>query len=254
MRLFARLLAALIFILGLPVAVLAFPQPNFEHRMRYGRYDIFSDRPIPHQVRVVLDDVTRRLERSELVDPAQRFRIFFCNEDWRMALYSQRFSSAPGGIADTWLTRNIYIRRSDIAANRLVPPSGRLADAEVRPLSFFIAHEAAHVMESRAFGRLMALRHPDWLTEGYADYVGKGSDFDFEENRARLLAGDRLLDPARVPGIYRRHHLLVAALIERRGIGIRRIFADPPEEEALLAEVRAGAPAQASGATQPVSR
>ena len=239
MRWLRRLLKLILVVGVLWVGVLAFPQPMFDHRLSHGQFDIWSDRPIPPEIRPILDDVTRRLERSELYDERQRFRLFFCNDDWRMALYSQRFSSAPGGITDAWLTRNIYLRRSDIAANRIVPPSGELADAAARPLAYFIAHEATHVMESRAFGRLMALRYPSWLREGYADYVGKGDGFDFDENKARLLAGDPLLDPDRTH-IYRRHHLLVALLIDRDGISVRRVFADPPEEEALLRRVREG--------------
>jgi len=239
MRALRRLVAILLVLAGAAVALLAFPEPNFGHRMRYGQYDLYSDRPIPPQIRAVLDDATRRLERSELYDSGQRFRIFFCNDDWRMALYSQRLSSAVGGVADTWLTRNIYLRRSDIASNRLFAPTGELADADVRPLSYFIAHEATHVLEARAFGRLMALRYPDWLKEGYADYIAKGGSFDLEANRARLLAGDPLLDPE-LTGIYRRHHLLVAVLMDRDGLSIRSIFADPPEEEALIRRVRVG--------------
>jgi hypothetical protein len=239
MRTIRRLLALLLVLGGVFVAVLAFPEPNFEYRLSHGQYEIFSDRPIPPQIAAVLDDTTRRLERSELYDSRQRFRIFFCNDDWRMALYSQRFSSAPGGIADTWLTRNIYLRRSDIAGGRMTSPTGAaLADAEVRPLAYFIAHEATHVMEARAFGRLLGLLYPSWLTEGYADYVAKGGGFDFEENRRMLAAGDPLLDPARTQ-IYRRHHLLVALLMDEDGLSIRRIFADPPEEEVLLRRLRA---------------
>ncbi|MDB5394536.1 MAG: peptidase superfamily domain protein [Rhodospirillales bacterium] len=55
-----------------------------------------------------------------------------------------------------------------------------IADAEDRLLSYFIAHEAAHAMQSRAFGYLFGLGYPEWLNEGYADYVGKGGDFNFQ--------------------------------------------------------------------------
>jgi hypothetical protein len=241
MRFLRRLVKLLLVLAALYVAVLAFPQPNFNHRMTYGQYEVLSDRPIPPQIRQVLDDVTRSLERSELYSPGERFRIFFCNEDWRMALYSQHFSSAPGGVADGWLTRNVYIRRSDIAANRLFAPQGRLADAEARPLSYFIAHELAHVLQSRAFGRFMALRHPRWLREGYADYVGKGGAFDLEANRRLLIAGDPALDPGR-SGLHRGYHLLVAWLVDRDGRSIRDVYRDPPGEAALLARVRSAPP------------
>ena len=136
-------------------------------------------------------------------------------------------------MADNWLTRNIYLREADVAANRLIPPHGRLADADVRPLSYFIAHEATHIMQSRTFGRLMKFRSPAWLIEGHADFVGKAGAFDFEENRRLLREGDARLDHAR-SGLYRGYHLMVAMLIEKDGYTIRRLFADPPHEADVM--------------------
>lgn len=237
MKWLRRLLLAAFVPASLALAVLAVPQPLFAHRMEHGQWQVWSDRPIDPAMAGVLDDAARRLSRSELYDPGERFRIFICNEPWRLALYSQRFGSGMGGLADGWLTRNIYLREADIPRNRIVPPEGELADADVRPLSYFVAHEATHILESRAFGRLMAVRSPTWLTEGYADYVGKGGDFDYEENRRRLAAGDRALDPLK-SGLYRRHHLLVAYAIERQGRSVRDLFADPPREEDLLRALR----------------
>lgn len=131
------------------------------------------------------------------------------------------------------LSRNIYLREADIAANRLIPPGGVLADAEVRPLAYFIAHEAAHVIQSRTFGRLMEWRYPDWLTEGHADHVGKGGQFDVAENRRLLAIGDPRLDPA-VSGLYRRYHLMVAHLAGEEGRSIRSLFDNPPDETTVL--------------------
>jgi hypothetical protein len=219
--------------LALALTVLAWPHPAFAYRTSYRNFDVWSDQPIASNLSAVLDDAIRRLETSALYSPSQRFRLFFCNEDWRMWLYSQHFSSAMGGVADGWLTRNIYLRRSDIPANRLLAPGGvELADADVRPLSYFVAHEAAHILESRTFGRLAALLHPAWLMEGYADLVGKGGDFDTAENLRLLQAGDPRLDYQR-SGLYRGFHLLVLhALVQRNG-SIHAVFDDPPDIDPL---------------------
>ena len=108
------------------------------------------------------------------------------------------------------VTQNIYIRSSDIESNRVTLPGGiDIADATVQPMSYLIAHEAAHTMERREFGRLGVLRHPQWLIEDYAGYVGKGGQFDFEEKRALLARGDKAMDFSR-SGLYRSFHLQVA--------------------------------------------
>lgn len=206
----------------------AYPQPLFAHRLEYRNYQIWSDRPIDPAITHVLDDATRRLRTSRLYDPQAPIRLFFCNEPWRMRLYTGKV----GGVADILLTRNIYLREADIAANRIIPPHGKLADARDRPLSYFIAHEATHIMQSRTFGRLLRL-HPQWLVEGYADYVAKAGDFDFEGNRRLLKKGDPRLDYGR-SGLYRRYHLMVAHLIDGRGLSLAELFADPPDEENVV--------------------
>ena len=112
----------------------------------------------------------------------------------------------------------------------------------MRPtLSYYIAHEATHVMEARTFGRLMALQKPQWLIEGYADYIGKGGDFDYGENRRLLMSDDSLLDYRR-SGLYRRFHLIVALLLDKKNLTIRDVFANPPAEDALLNELKTPPP------------
>ncbi|MGH6911427.1 MAG: hypothetical protein ACREE0_17230, partial [Phenylobacterium sp.] len=171
--------------------------------------------------------------------PDQTFRIFICNDQWRLALYSERFSGRMAGAADTAFTRNVYMRRADIPRNRLIPPGGwdaaKMAD---RPLSYYLAHELTHVMESRAFGRGTSLRYPGWLNEGYADYVGKAGQFDMADNARALRAGAFAMDP-KASGLYRRHHLEVAYLLDRQGLTIRQLYADPPDEPALGARIMA---------------
>src|SRR3546814_4022791 len=198
------------------------------HRLEYRNYRIWSDRPIDPAITHVLDDATRRLRTSHLYDPQAPSWLFFCNEPWRMRLYT----GPVGGVADTLLTQNIYLCEADIGANRIVPPRGTLADADQRSLSYFVAHEATHIVQSRALGRLLKW-HPEWLVEGYADYVAKAGDFDFEENRSLLKQDDACLDYAR-SGLYRRYHLMVAWLLDEQGQEIVEIFAVPPTQDTVL--------------------
>ncbi len=143
------------------------------------------------------------------------------------------------GVADTALTRNVYIRRADIPANRLIPPSGWIAPKMAdRPLSYYLAHELTHVMESRAFGRGSAVRYPAWVNEGYADYVAKAGRFDLARNAADLRARTREMDP-KASGLYRRYHLEVAYLLDRQGMTVRQLYAAPPDEAAVRARILA---------------
>ena len=235
----ATCLAGLLALLAAYVLATTFPKPMFEYRSSYQNYRVWSDRPIPDEITAVLDDVTRRLRSSSLHDRDRPVEIFFCNESWRLWFYGRAFHARMGGATDVWVTRQVFIRASDIAANRIHSPTARpIADAEQRPLSYFIAHEITHADVSRRFGRTVMLRYPQWLLEGYADYVGKAGDFDFEENRALFAAGKSALDHGR-SGLYREFHLKVAYLLDKKGWTLEQVSENPPSEEELDARLRA---------------
>lgn len=216
---------------ALAIAVLN-PAPLFAYSKDYGAFTVLSDRPIAPEMAHVIADAEHRLRSSELYRPEENYRVFVCNMPWRLLLLTR--NGSVGGKTDTLFTRNIYIRKADVAGNRVLI-DGVLADAQDRPLSYFIAHEAAHVLQSRRFGRFMSLRYPRWLIEGHADLVAKGGDFDLAQNRARMKHGDHLLsDWFAQRGLYRRYHLMVASLMERTGATAAQLFAAPPTEELAL--------------------
>ena len=183
-----------------------FSQPLFGNHFTYHNFEVWSDRPISPKITQVLDDAARRLQTSSLFQSELPIKLFFCNSSWRLWLYSQHFNPRLGGLADGWLTHNVYLRASDMAANRLFPPGSQpLTDAAQRPLSYFVAHKATHILEARAFGRFTLIRSPQWLTEGYADYIAKAGECDFAENRRRLLYRKTTRSSTyRRSGLYRR--------------------------------------------------
>lgn len=218
------------------LGVLTYPQPAFAYHITYRQFDIWSDRPVDAKISAVLDDALRRMRTSELYSSEQKFRIFLCNTTWRLGLYGL-FQTKAGGIVYSFLTKNIFIRESVIAENRIVyPRTGPMLDATHRPLSYFIAHEATHVMQARAFGRFFSPIYPIWLNEGYADYVAKAGDFDVSENIKLLKTNSPLLNFHK-SRLYRGYHLDVAWLMDKRGMSIRSIYASPPSENNVIHEI-----------------
>jgi hypothetical protein len=79
---------------------------------------------------------------------------------------------------------------------------------------------------------------PAWVREGYADYVGRASDFDYEDARAALVGGIRSrLHPQ--AGFYLRDVLLVAHLLDREGWPVQALLRSPPDEKSVEERVRA---------------
>lgn len=220
------------------IAVNAYPYPFFAYSHSYRGFMIASDKPIDPAIDKVLDDVRRRLSTSTLYQDGEPFRIFLCNSSWRLRFFVYNANLGGGTI---YPTRNIFIRESDIAANKVVAPNGgNLLDEQNRPLSYFIAHEATHMLELRRFGLVTMFQSPFWLVEGYADVVGKGGDFDIERNRNLLIKGDPLLsEKMGRNGLYRRYQLMVATELRRPDANIERLFAAPPLEQDALADARA---------------
>ena len=107
-----------------------------------------------------------------------------------------------------------------------------------RTLSYYIAHEIMHALISRELGIVKDWRLPAWKNEGYADLIAKGGDFDYERAREHLRRGDRELDPKR-SGLYLRYHLLVAYLLDRKGISVGDLLTREFDPARLEAEILA---------------
>jgi hypothetical protein len=104
-----------------------------------------------------------------------------------------------------------------------------------RPLSYFIAHELMHIAQVRHVGRARYSRLPQWVDDGYADYVAR--DIDLSDALQKFKANARELDP-RQSGLYVRYQLLMAYLFDKKHVGLEEVLAQPPDRQALETELR----------------
>ncbi len=214
------------------------PNLLFQYHYNYLNCQIYSDRPISSNIEKIIAETNSRISKSVLYEADQTFKFFLCNDTWRLGFFTQGHSNA-GTVAQYNFTRYIFFRPCDIPNNQIIPAeswhfnedSTAFAD---RPLSYYFAHEMMHVMQSRYFGR-GDWKYPTWLTEGYADYIAKNGQFDFEENLALLRQNDPKLHPDY--GLYRYYHLLVAYLMDYQGKDMLEIYENPPVELKLKEEI-----------------
>ncbi len=138
-----------------------------------------------------------------------------------------------GGVNFYPLTRNVFLRDSEIDADRLVGPNGRPV-ALPRSFTYFAAHEIGHSLTGEFLGaaNLWNWRLPQWIREGYADYVGFGGHIDIKSLYAQYRAGDPIMDYAK-SGQYARFRLLVAYMIQRGHWSAQRLLlSDMPQSAA----------------------
>jgi hypothetical protein len=216
--------------------LVCFPQPLFAYSHSWDNLTLYCDDPIPPQADGVLQDAQRRLNRCPFYTGHPHQNIFLCNHAWRYRLLTNTHAKA-GGNAYFFAPQNAFLRKADIARNVLFRKDGITPSGPDRPLSYFIAHEITHGLTARFLGPLAAWRLPAWKAEGYADYVGKGGDFDFQKNLELFRKGDETLDP-HASGLYLRYHLLVAELLDRRGMGAPEFLTRDLDREKLEKELR----------------
>jgi hypothetical protein len=237
--------AAVVAILGILILfavyilLLCHPGLFFGHSLTHGAITLYSDEPIPaRSAEHVLKAVEQRLARSPLFHPRSSgaIRAYICNRKWRFILFAN-FRFHVGGLTYPPLSNNIFLRAADLDADRLIGPSGKAVPGE-RTLTYFIAHEIAHTLVADELGAVAYWRLPDWKNEGYADHVAKAA-FQYEQALDHLRSGDREMDPLK-SGLYLRYNLLVAYLLDQKGIGIREMLDRDFEPACLEAEMLGG--------------
>ena len=215
--------AIILAIIALYGVLICHPGLFFSHIYSHGDVTLHSDEPIPAAAAGVLAIAESRLAHSPLFHHriGKPIRIYVCNRSWRFALFAN-IRHKVGGLTYPPLSNNIFFRGVHFETNRLIGPSGNEVPG-ARTLSYYIAHEVTHTLIADYLGAIAHWRLPAWKSEGYADYIAKGSEFDYNHVAAQLRHGDRDLDPAR-SGLYLRYHLLVAFLLEQRGLSLQELF------------------------------
>jgi hypothetical protein len=219
-------LAAVVLVATAYAALLLHPQPLFAYRHTYRHIIVASDQPIPGELDAILDRVVTRLRSSPLFDGERDHSVYLCQSRWRFVLFANVAWHAGGLLS--LVGRSVFLRPSEIAHDRLYGPSGREVTGE-RTLTYFIAHELTHTMTLDALGRWRYSRLPEWVREGYADYVAK---YRFDAARALddWRAGAPRMDP-RAAGLYDRYQLMVWRVLDGDGVSVAELLAHPPRAE-----------------------
>jgi hypothetical protein len=217
-------------------ALLCVPEPFFAFSVRADNLVLHSDRPFPQAAAMrVLELTAAKLAQSPLYSKTQDHHIFICNARWRQMLFFNK-DYGVGGVAPYPVAGNVFLRDASIDDNRLISPRGTPVPGD-RTLDYFIAHEITHQLTGHAIGPMRYLRLPQWVREGFADYVGKGGSFNYEEARRAYLAGAPEMD-WRKSGLDWRFNLEVAYLLDHRHWSVWQLLREPPADGTVDADIR----------------
>lgn len=232
--------AAIIVACILLCLLLCYPLPFFHASVSAKNLMLYSDQPFAlASGKQVLELAEAKLATSPLYSSAQNHLIFICNARWRQRIFFT-YVYGVGGVNYYPLTTNIFLRDSIIEENCLISPNGNRVVGD-RTLDYFIAHEITHTLTGQAVGPLAYQYLPQWKREGYADYVGKGASFNYDEAKRAFLANDPKMDWAK-SGLYWRFHLLVAHLLDKQHWSVQRLLEEPIEQQTVEEAIRAEKP------------
>lgn len=219
-------LGAAVVLVCLYLSVFFFPYPLFPHHMEHAGFSVYSDREIPQDFELVLEDARRRVEAMELYRGAKDPRIFVCRSQRLFGTIIMLAGMRPAGQALViTAANNAFFSEEGIEAigrrNGGRPAYSRLEGS----WSAAIAHEVAHLQMGVAIGHRGQRDMPTWKSEGFADYAANraaaAADQDYDlRSRIRLLLDDASWQPPVEP-FDRRHfrwHLLVEFLCSMKGL------------------------------------
>ena len=230
-------------VVGLSGSLFLWPQPLFAWSVREHNLVLYADQPFsPDAGRQLLDRVQAKLMRSSAYSADNSYAAFICNTGWRRALYFIGDERAGGLTYYPWST-NVFLSGGIVEENRKTSPTGK-DDVLGRTLDHFIAHEIAHDLTGELIGWQRMRELPVWVREGYAEYIGSGGVFDYDEALQAFLDHASVMStPPAVP--YRRYNLLIAYLLEKKGWSEEQLFSTnlgQQDVEAMLKQDVIGSP------------
>jgi hypothetical protein len=206
-----------------------FPQTLFAYSVAANDITIYSRAPLPPEAASCAARAAGLLKQSELAVLGRHERVFVCDSPWLFRL----FHPASRAFAfSTPVTDNVFIAAADFSTD-VAKRSG--ADFNTRSFSSVVAHEITHGLIRHRLGLWHGIRLPDWVAEGYCDYVARESSFP-ETEGLRLFASGQ--SHPSMSYRYFTYRQMVRYLVEHQRLTFSEVVARANEFAAVATEAR----------------
>lgn len=232
--------AAVAVLAGIFLALFAWPDPLFPNSVTAGRLSLHSDRPFDKdKARAILADIETRLQSSPL-DDHQPHGVYIANAPWLKSVFFFAGSGATG-INYYPLTNNVFLGHADVDRDIVYSGATGLPAAPPRTLAYYAAHEITHSFTAEHRGLVKGFNNgmPQWVREGYPDYVATHGHLDLDDLYRRCLAGDQDLNFKKTKN-YASFRMLVAYMLERKHETIDQLLETKLSAEQALADLNTG--------------
>ncbi|MBI5777969.1 MAG: hypothetical protein HZA49_00745 [Planctomycetes bacterium] len=196
--------------------LLAFPQVLFSYSISEAGITLYARQPFPDNAGEVIRKINAIIDKSELQDKKNSYRIFICNSQLMFTLFSP-VSRRSFGISSRF-TNHIFLAQAEVREN-LAFRYG--AENNKRAFHTVAAHEIVHVMIRKKVGTIKDYRLPRWISEGYCEYVSADSSFPEAEGVRLLISGGQNDSASFRYFVWRK---MVEYLIDAQGYSFARLI------------------------------
>ena len=227
-------------------ALLAFPQPLFPYHATYKYITIYSRSILPKSIDSILEKTDLFLSRSELYNPEKKSQIFIC-DSYSLFWFYTGGQKHVFAICFPHTTGYIFIPKVDCDHDLLLFEPIGPQDKRKRHFSNTLAHEITHSYIYDYLGPKAEIKLPNWIKEGYCEYIGQGDAIDSKEGFKHLLEGDTHM----LGLFYFRSRRMIEMLIDYESQNIKEILSHPPNEEIVSKALMKKIQAQQDAAANP---
>jgi hypothetical protein len=248
-RILKRTLLMLLIIISALVTIILFPQLVFANKLKYKNFKVCSNDKINHDIKIILDNVTDLVQRSELYDPSYKYNIILSHNTFYNKIDDRLLGIGPSARP----------RLNNVIIKVKIDPTGNLAfptfhkECELN-LTYLMAHEMIHCLQAKKYGimKFNPLRHPElWKLEGYPEYISRKTqlssiDYNLANEIERYInlenkATDRWISVqeggCEYPAYYYKGRLMVEYLMGIKHMSYDQILKDSVSESAIFKEM-----------------
>ena len=248
-RILKRTLWTLLIIISALVTIILFPQIVFANKMKYKNFKVCTNDKINHDIKILLDNATALVQRSELYDPDYKYNIILCHNTFYNKIDDILLGIGPAARG----------RPNNVIIKVRIDPTSNLAfatyhkECEVN-LTYLIAHEMIHCLQIKKYGiiKFNPFRHPElWKLDGYPEYISRktellGKEYSLTneieryinlENKATDIWISVEEGGCEVPNYYYKGRLMMEYLMDIKHMSYDQILKDSVSETTIFKEM-----------------
>jgi hypothetical protein len=211
------------------IALITYPNMLFAGQVSHGTIRLhMRNARIPDSATSIIDRAETLLKACEFWDPSLRHDVFSCDGFSLFAFLCprSRHSYAVANLGNVFLAKADFDR--DVGF-RNAPTEN------TRALHTIIAHELTHNLLRVQLGFWRYRLLPTWKNEGYCEVISRGRSDGLQDDILKMAATTNRRSKAYVYGKYR---LLVAYLMQIKGLNFNDIVALDDSQQEVETEMR----------------